>query len=95
MTESSGGSSGHLLCLRAALKLLAQGAKPLMRFWGDGGLVGSGADGQERILEDFFGAKKVILLKHGDRTHGQEELHSGPDGYLIIYPLVGRGSGRE
>ena len=36
-----------------------------MRFWGDGG--GSGADDVERILEDIFGAKKVILLKHGDR----------------------------
>ena len=33
--------------------------------------------GQERTFEDIFGAKKVILLKHGDRTHGQEELHWG------------------
>ena len=38
--------------------------------------MGFRADGQERILEDVFGAK-VILLKHGDRTHGQKELHWG------------------
>ena len=38
------------------------------------GFVGSRADDQERILEDVFGAKMVILLKHGDRSHGQEEL---------------------
>ena len=41
------------------------------------GFVGSGANDQERILEDVFGAKKVILLKHGDRTGGEEELSLG------------------
>ena len=40
----------------------------------------SGANNQKRILEDILGAKKVILLKHRDRTQGQEELHWGPDG---------------
>ena len=39
--------------------------------------MGSGADGQERVLEDVFSAKKAILLKHGDMTCGQEELHWG------------------
>ena len=56
----------------------------MMKFWCDGGgvggFMGSRADGQERILEDIFGAKMVILLNHGDRTHGQEELHWGREG---------------
>ena len=34
--------------------------------------MGFRADGQEGILEDIFGAKKVILLKDRDRTHGQK-----------------------
>ena len=29
----------------------------------------------KKIIEDLSGAKKVILLKHGDRTCGQEEVH--------------------
>ena len=48
-----------------------------MGFWGDGEF---GADGQERILEDIFGAKKGILLNHGDRTRGQKELYWDCDG---------------
>ena len=51
-------------------------------------MVGFGADEQERILEDIFGAqKKVILLKHGDRTHG----HWGCEERLVIYHGLGRG----
>ena len=34
--------------------------------------MGFGADGQERILEDIFGAKRVILLKHGTGPVGRE-----------------------
>ena len=33
-----------------------------------------GADGQERILETSE-VQNLVLLKHGDRTHGQKELH--------------------
>ena len=34
----------------------------------------------------------VVLLKHGDRTHGQEELlPEACEGWLIIYLGVGRG----
>ena len=32
------------------------------------GFVGSGADGQKRILEVVFGAKGDFYLKHGNRT---------------------------
>ena len=36
----------------------------------------------------------VILLKHRNRTHGQEELlPQACDGWLIIYLGVGRGLG--
>ena len=36
----------------------------------------------------------VVLLKHGDRTHGQEELlPEACEGWLIIYLGVGRGLG--
>ena len=50
------------------------------------GFMGSGAGDQERILEDVFGAKKeVILLKHGDRTHGQEELPQDQEKRLVLY----------
>lgn len=35
---------------------------------------GSGEDGQERILEISL-RLKGDFIKHGDRTHGQEELH--------------------
>ena len=35
--------------------------------------------------------KKVILLKHGDRTHGQEELPQDHEERLVIYYGVGGG----
>ena len=37
----------------------------------------------------------VVLLKHGDRTHGQKELHLGCEGWLIIYLGVGRDQKKE
>ena len=56
-------------------------------------MVGFGANGQERIPEDVFGAKKVILLKHRDRTHGQKELRCEECcGRVTPYILWGGGS---
>ena len=47
----------------------------MIKFWGMMvRFVGFRADGQERILEEFFGDKKVILLKQWDRTCEQEML---------------------
>lgn len=40
-----------------------------------GKMLGFGADSQERILETSLVQRKVVLLKHGDRTCGPEELH--------------------
>ena len=57
--------------------------------------MGLGADGQERILEDVFVAKKVTLLKHRDRTHGQEELHWDCVEWLVIYHGLGIGKVKE
>ena len=37
--------------------------------------------------------KKMVLLKHMDRTLGQRMLHWGCDRRLIIYLQVGRGLG--
>ena len=37
--------------------------------------------------------KKVVFLKHGDRTCGQKELHWGLEECPIIYFPVGRGLG--
>ena len=56
-------------------------------------MAGFGGDSQERILEDVFGAKNVILLKHGDSTRGQKELHWGCEEWLSIYLQVGMGLG--
>ena len=42
----------------------------LMWFW----VVKFGAQGQERILGTSL-VQKIVLLKHRDRTHGQEDLH--------------------
>ena len=53
--------------------------------------MGSGTDDQERILEDAFGAKKVILLKHRDKTCGEKKLPWHPEERLVIYLGVGRG----
>ena len=57
-------------------------------------VVGSGDDGQERILRGLW-CKKMFLLKHGDRTHGQEELHWGCAEWLIIYLGVGGGKDKR
>ena len=37
-------------------------------------MLGFKANGQERILETSL-MHKVVLLKHGVRTHGQKELY--------------------
>ena len=44
------------------------------------GFVGSGAAGQERILEDVFGAKQVILLKHWESTRWAGRAAPGTTG---------------
>ena len=50
-----------------------------------------GADDQERILETSL-VQNGGLLKHGDRTHGQEELlPRGCEEWLVIYLAVGGG----
>ena len=55
----------------------------------------SGADDQERILETSL-VQNGGLLKHGDRTHGQEELllpRVVRDGRLCTL-LLGEGEGK-
>ena len=54
-----------------------------------------GADGQERILEDVFGAKKVIFIKAQHKTCGQKELYWCCAGELVLYLQVGRWLGIE
>ena len=51
----------------------------------------SGADDQERILETSL-VQNDGLLKHGDRTHGQEELLPWVvrDGWLRTNAVGGR-----
>ena len=45
----------------------------MMKFWGDGGW--SGADGQERILEDVFDAKDDVIKACGeDQWAGRASL---------------------
>ena len=56
--------------------------------------MGSGADGQERILDDFFGAKEVILGRHGATTRGQEELPRDHEERQILYHRLGGGKVR-
>ena len=51
----------------------------------------SGAEGQERILETSLVQKCDFMLKHGDGTLGQEELHWGCEQGLVIYYGVGGG----
>ena len=53
--------------------------------------MGSGADGQERILDDFFGVKEVILGRHGAMTHGQEELPRDHEERRVLYHGLGGG----
>ena len=49
----------------------------------------SRTDDQERILEMSL-VQNGGLLKHGDRTHGQEELLlRGCEGWQVMYPGVG------
>lgn len=58
-------------------------------------LVGSRAGGQERILEISL-VRKVVLLKHRDRTPGQKELlPQGCEGQLTIYFGVGEVKRRD
>ena len=47
------------------------------------------ANGQERILKTSL-VQNGGLLKHGDRTHGQEELLPwGCEGWPVLYHGVG------
>lgn len=57
-----------------------------------GKTLGFGVYGQERI-RDSFAAKKVILLKQGDRTRGQKERQWGHEEWPIKYFQAGRGLG--
>ena len=53
--------------------------------------------GSELMAEKEFlrrlRGKKVVLLKHGVRTHGQNELYWGGEAWPMIYFQVGRGLG--
>lgn len=50
---------------------------------------------RKRVLEEVLGAKMVILLKHWDRTCGQEELGWGCEDRLVIYYGIGGGKDRR
>ena len=87
-------SGGWMSDIKASAGLVSREASLWLIYghWSSFGMmVGFGTNGQERILEDVFVAKKVILLKHRDRTHGQKELPWGCEEWLIIYLQVGRG----
>ena len=43
----------------------------------------------------YLWCKKVILLKHRDRTHGQKELYWGHEEWPITYFQVGKGLGNS
>ena len=62
-----------------------------MWFWTGGG---SRADGLERMLETSL-CKKVVLLRHGDRTPGQEERLWGREEGLIAHLGVGGLQGKR
>ena len=48
-----------------------------MKFWGNGEFVGSGVNGQERVLEDVFGAKSDFIEAGGqDQWAGRTALES-------------------
>ena len=49
------------------------------------GFMGSGADGQKKNSWRRLWCKKVVLLEHGDRTHGQEELLRDHEEILVLY----------
>ena len=55
--------------------------------------MGSRANGQERILEDLFGARKGDLLEHGGKIHGREELHGVITGNSLYTLRLGGGQG--
>lgn len=55
------------------------------------GFVRFRADSEEKILEEVFGAKVVILLKHLDRIRGQDELRWGCEEWPVIYCGIGGG----
>ena len=74
----------------------------MMKFWEHGGVVQSRRPRKNSGRCLWY--KKVILLKHGDRTHGQEELYSSwlyttlrvvMGNSLYTLRLVGRRSGIE
>ena len=52
-------------------------------------MLGYKADGQERILEMSW-YKKVVLLKHRDKTYGQKELCHSHEEWPIVYLQAGR-----
>ena len=56
-------------------------------------MLGFEDDGQEITFEISW-SKKVILLKHGDRTHRQKELHQDHEEWPIIDFQAGKGLGR-
>ena len=61
-----------------------------MKFWNIRGLEPI----TKKEFLKYLWCKMVLLLKHGDRTHGQEErLPQACEEWLIIYLGVGRGLG--
>ena len=58
----------------------------VMRFWGDGG---SGANDQERILEDVFGIKGDVIKAQGQDRGQKERAVLGCEEWLFLYYGVG------
>lgn len=56
-------------------------------------MLGSEANGQERILETSMMQKGGFIKAQGDQTCGQEGLHWGHEEQLTPHFDVGRGSG--
>lgn len=54
-------------------------------------VLGFGANDEELLRS--LSCKKVVLLKHGDRTQGQKEVFWGCEEWQIIYFEVGSGLG--
>ncbi|XP_043410479.1 ribonuclease 8-like [Prionailurus bengalensis] len=67
---------------------------PLMTFWGDGGLWGPEPTAKKEFLKTSS-VQKVILLKHGDRTHGQELLHWGKTSVMRPFMYIACKKGCE
>ena len=55
-------------------------------------MLGFTTDGQEQNLETSL-VQRVVLLKHGDRAQGQEELPWDCEERLIILGEGGKGKG--